>query len=78
MSSSPANIPEIRFDRLNEHYRRVVELSRLILRHGAFESGRGQLRSSGFLVDMNVLFQEFITQALREELGSLRADPPLG
>ena len=65
----PASVPEVRFDRLNEHYRRVVELSRLILRHGAIESSRGELSASGFLVDMNVLFQEFLTQALREALG---------
>ena len=46
-----------------------MELSRLILRHGAFESGRGEVRASGFLMDMNVVFQEFVTQALREALG---------
>ena len=66
----PANaVPAVRYDRLNEHYRRVVELSRLILRHGAFESGRGKVRASGFLMDMNVVFQEFVTVALREALG---------
>ena len=62
-------VPAVAFDRLNEHYRRVVELSRLVLRHGAFESGRGSVRASGFLMDMNVVFQEFVTQALREALG---------
>ena len=62
-------VPEVAFDRLNQHYQRVVELSRLILRHGAFESGRGAVRASGFLMDMNVVFQEFVTQALREALG---------
>ena len=61
-------VPAVRFDRLNEHYRRVVELARLILRHGAFEAGRGAVRASGFLMDMNVVFQEFATQALRQEL----------
>ena len=65
----PIDVPEIRFDRLNEHYRTVVELSRLILRHGAFESSRGEVRASGFLMDMNVVFQEFVTVALRESLG---------
>ena len=35
------DVPPVTFDRLNEHYRGVVELSRLILRHSAFESGRG-------------------------------------
>ena len=66
---SPKDVPSVRYDRLNEHYRGVVELSRLILRHGAFESGRGEIRASGFLMDMNVVFQEFVAVALREALG---------
>ena len=65
----PKDVPEVKFDRLNEHYRSVVALARLILRHGAFESGRGEVRAQGFLMDMNVVFQEFLTVALREVLG---------
>ena len=61
-------VPEVPFDRLNEHYRHVVGLARLILLHSEFESFRGDVRASGFLIDMNVLFQEFVTQALRETL----------
>ena len=61
-------VPEIRFDRLNEHYRGVAALARLVLRHGAFETGRGRVRASGFLMDMNQVFQEFVTVALREAL----------
>ena len=61
-------VPEVRFDRLNEHYRHVVGLARLILLHSEFESFRGDVRASGFLIDMNVLFQKFVTQALRETL----------
>ena len=73
-----SDMPEARFDRLNEHYRGVVGLARLILRHSAFESGRGDVRASGFLMDMNRLFQDFLTAALREALGAsstrLRSD----
>ena len=70
MAEFPANdVPEVRFDRLNEHYRDVVGLARLILRHSAFESDRGAVRANGFLIDMNKLFQEFVLQALREKLG---------
>ena len=69
MEFPPNAVPEVRFDRLNEHYQEVIALSRLVLRHSAFESGRGQVRASGFLMDMNVVFQEFVTQALREALG---------
>ena len=64
----PKDVPSVRYDRLNEHYRGVVELSRLILRHGEFETGRGAVRASGFLMDMNAVFQEFVTEALRDEL----------
>ena len=66
----PTNsVPEVKFDRLNEHYREVVTLARLILRHTSIETGRGRVRANGFLMDMNVVFQEFVTRALREELG---------
>lgn len=61
-------VPEVRFDRLNEHYRHVVGLARLILLHSEFESKRGDVLAAGFLIDMNRLFQVFVTQALREKL----------
>ncbi|MCY4108714.1 MAG: restriction endonuclease [Chloroflexi bacterium] len=64
----PKAVPEVRFDRLNEHYREVVALSRLVLRHSAYEASRGEVRAAGFLMDMNVVFQECVTQALREAL----------
>ena len=65
---APSDVPEVTFDRLNEHYREVVGLARLILRHWAFEAERGGVRAAGFLMDMNTVFQEFVTEALREEL----------
>ena len=78
---SPRDLPSVPFDRLNEHYREVVELSRLILRYRAFEMDRGDLRANGFLIDMNEVFQEFITRALRETLQvssrTLRSDETL-
>lgn len=78
---SPQDVPEVMFDRLNEHYREVVSLSRLILRHQALELERGETRASGFLIDMNDVFQGFITRALRESLGvserTLRSDKRL-
>ena len=64
----PNAVPEVTFDRLNEHYRSVVTLSRLVLRGGEFEAHRGGVRASGFLMDMNAVFQEFVTVALREAL----------
>ena len=64
----PSDVPEVTFDRLNEHYREAVALARLVLRHWSFETGRGNLRAAGFLMDMNRVFQDFVTRALREAL----------
>ena len=73
---SRVGVPEVKFDRLNEHYREVVNLARLILRHTAIETARGKARANGFLMDMNVVFQEFVTRALREELQLTRRTFP--
>ena len=62
-------VPEVAFDRLNQHYENVVVLSRLVLQNSAFQSDRGGMRAQGFLMDMNKVFQEFVTVALREALG---------
>ena len=66
---APAHVPEPRFDRLNEHYRDVVALARLVLRHSAFQSRRGAVRAKGFLFNMNAVFQQFVARALRTKLG---------
>ena len=61
-------VPEVTFDRLSERYREVVALSRLILRHTSFETDRGRIQAPGLLMDMNAVFQGFVTQALRDAL----------
>ena len=66
----PHEVPEVAFDRLNGHYREVVALSRLILSYQTLELGRADTRASGFLIDMNKVFQGFVTRALRESLGA--------
>ena len=62
---SASDLPETCFTRLNEHYRDVLALAHLILRHSAFSAARGAVRASGFLVNMNDLFQQFLTVTLR-------------
>lgn len=65
----PHDVPEVKFDRLNAHYEEVVTLARLVLAHQSFEPSRdGKVRARGFLVDMNKVFQQFVTRALREEM----------
>ena len=74
----PGAVPGVSFNRLNEHYREIVALARLILRNATIETGRGAMRAPGFLMDMNKVFQDFVTLALREALGlsdrTFRAD----
>lgn len=53
----PNAVPDIAFDRLNQHYREVVTISRLVLRSASFETGRGGNRAPGFLMDMADLYQ---------------------
>ena len=65
---APQDVPDVRFDRLNEHYRQVVGLSRLILQQATIETGRGGIRAAGFLMDMNRVFEGFVRRALREKL----------
>ena len=66
---APNALPEVSFNRVNEHYREVVALAMLILRYSTIETERGATRAAGFLMDMNRVFQDFVTQAIREALG---------
>jgi 5-methylcytosine-specific restriction enzyme subunit McrC len=65
----PLSLPEIRFTRLNEHYRPALQLARLILRSYSLELRHGSCLGSAFLLDMNKVFEAFVVVALREALG---------
>jgi len=75
---NPRDIPEVTYSRLNEHYRPAVELARLILRSTSFELGHGDAAARSFLVDMNVVFEDFVVVALRETLGLRQSEFPQG
>ena len=74
----PRRLPEIRYTRLNEHYRPAVELAKVILRAGSFELRHGSTRATGFLLDMNAVFENFVVAALREALGVSERSFPQG
>lgn len=65
---SPRHVPEVRFNRLNERYREVVGLSRLVLQHASIDTQSGEADTPGFLMDMNQVFEKFVERALRKEL----------
>ena len=60
--------PDFEWDRLNSRYRPAIELAKLILEGTIPELTKGTNRSSGFLVDMNEVFEAFVWTALREHL----------
>ena len=75
---SAKDVPEVFYSRLNEHYRPAVELARLILRSTSVESGHGGAVARSFLIDMNVVFEDFVIVALRECLGLRESEFPQG
>ncbi|RFU82801.1 restriction endonuclease [Streptomyces triticagri] len=61
-------LPEWRPTRLNARCHQALHLSRAVLDGTSAEHLPGGLRIDGFLFDMNQLFEDFVTTALRETL----------
>lgn len=62
-------LPDIHWTRLNDRYRPAVSIAKLILSGVSIESLTGATTASGFLLDMNKVFEDFVVVALREALG---------
>ena len=56
------------FTRLNEHYRPALRLARLVLANLTLQDVLGEAQASSFMVDMNEIFERFLTQRLRRAL----------
>lgn len=71
VSDSPVNakmVDYIYFTRLNQHYEPMLGLARLILSNLTLTDAGGSTSASSFMVDMNDLFQRFLTERLRRTL----------
>ncbi len=64
----PDDLDRIAFTRLNAHYQPALRLARLLLANLTLADRRGHHAASSFLVDMNQLFEDFVTQRLRRAL----------
>jgi len=62
------DIDRINFTRLNDHYLPVIRLARLILANLTLQDQHGDTIASAFMLDMNNLFERFVTERLRAEL----------
>ena len=67
-SYRPGALPEMRYTRLDEHYRPAVELARLIIDNSSLELLHGKVAGTAFFIDMNKVFERFLYVALRESL----------
>jgi 5-methylcytosine-specific restriction enzyme subunit McrC len=61
-------VDAIQVTRLNQHYAPALGLARLVLANLTLTDVRGSTSASSFMVDMNDLFQRFVTERLRREL----------
>lgn len=66
----PQVVDSIHLTRLNQHYGPALRLAQLILKNLTLKDERGSTTTTSFMVDMNTLFQRFVTERLRRELRS--------
>ena len=69
VSSYNYSFPKIVYNRLTQHYEPIINLCKLLLRRSLLNLGAaGDIMFSSFLIDMNVLFEEFVTGLLTSKL----------
>ena len=56
------------FTRLNEHYRPALRLAQLVLANLTLQDAVGETQASSFMLDMNELFERFLTERLQRAL----------
>ena len=59
---------QVVFTRLNEHYKPALRLARLVLANLTLQDVAGETQASSFMLDMNELFERFVTERLRRAL----------
>ncbi len=64
----PADFDDVVFTRLNEHYKPALRLARLVLENLTLQDAIGEVTASSFMLDMNDLFERFVTERLRRTL----------
>ena len=64
----PDHHDRVVFTRLNEHYRPALRLAALVLANLTLQDRIGETQASSFMLDMNKLFERFVTERLRRAL----------
>ena len=63
-----ADHDRVEFTRLNEHYRPSLRLAQLVLANLTLQDVVGETQASSFMLDMNDLFERFVTERLQRAL----------
>lgn len=64
---NPADCNLVKFNRVNQHYERIMKLSRLILEERFIRSiHKGDSRGFNFVVNMNKVYEDFMTEIVEE------------
>jgi 5-methylcytosine-specific restriction enzyme subunit McrC len=63
-----SSLPVLRYTRLSEPYRPILELAALIIGNSAVELRQGRQSVTALLFDMNQVFEDFIFESLRVRL----------
>ena len=72
----PDDLDRITFDRLNRRYEPALRLARLLLEDLTLKDREGEIVAWSFMVDMNLLFERFVTDRLQRVLrGRLEVKP---
>lgn len=67
---NPVECNLVRYTRINQHYEDIIELSRLILAERFIRSiHKGESRGFNFIVNMNKVYEEFLTEIVEEIIG---------
>ncbi|MDE0667476.1 MAG: hypothetical protein OXI48_00395 [bacterium] len=74
----PTDLDDVTFTRLNEHYKPALRLARLVLANLTLRDNLGEVEASSFMLDMNQLFERFVTERLRRALRGRLDLQPLG
>src|SRR5262249_8633664 len=73
----PREVKMPRLTRLNERYAPSLRLAELILHASSIDAPKGQLAATAFIFDMNKVFEDFVSVAVREAMrpfgGEVRA-----
>ena len=64
----PRRLPTFAFTRLNQQYRTVLEFAALLVRNTSVELHPGAAPMSSILFDMNVVFEDFVSTGIGDEL----------